>query len=109
MWDAEEIQALLRQVRNKFMSKTKEERFIGDYTRKEFEALPFRGDYDTPVECDSLIILPTQHKHSSGWLCMDFVAVKGNTPICRISGCSDVLHLDGIDGYGIWQEHIHKL
>lgn len=31
---------------------------------------------------------------------MDFVAVRDGEPICRLSGCSDVLHLDGIGGYG---------
>lgn len=31
---------------------------------------------------------------------MDFVAIKDDTPICLLSGCSDVLHIDGIGGYG---------
>lgn len=38
--------------------------------------------------------------HDSGYRCMTFVAVKNNKPICRISGCSDVIHIDGIGGYG---------
>lgn len=39
--------------------------------------------------------------HDSGYRCMDFVAVseKGE-PICRLSGCSDVVHIDGIGGFG---------
>ena len=82
---------------------------FSDWTQEELKALPFRGDYDTPVECDSLIILPTRRKHSSGFRCMDFVAVKGNTPICRVSGYSDVLHIDGIGGIGIWKGSIPDL
>jgi hypothetical protein len=43
--------------------------------------------------------------HDSGYRCMDFVASKGNKPICRLSGCSDVIHFDGIGGYGYnWLE-----
>ena len=28
---------------------------------------------------------------------------KDGEPICRLSGCSDVLNLDGIGGYGNWR------
>ena len=38
--------------------------------------------------------------HDSGFQLMDFVACRDNVAICRLSGCSDVLHLDGIGGYG---------
>ena len=39
--------------------------------------------------------------HDSGYRCMDFVAVNNkNEPICLLSGCSDVMHFDGIGGYG---------
>lgn len=43
------------------------------------------------------------HLHDSGYRCMDFVAVdKKNEAICRLAGCSDVIHIDGIGGYGKW-------
>ena len=29
---------------------------------------------------------------------MDFVAIRDGEPICRLSGCSDVIHIDGIGG-----------
>ena len=73
---------------------------INKMTRKEFESLPLKDRWDEYIECNSLIILPTRRKHDSGFRCMDFIAVKDNTPICRLSGCSDVIHLDGIGGYG---------
>jgi len=38
--------------------------------------------------------------HDSGFACIDYVAVVNGEPICRISGCSDVLHIEGIGGYG---------
>lgn len=55
-------------------------------------------------EFNALVIIPQDYAHDSGWMCMDFVAVnKEGEPICRLSGCSDVLNLDGIGGYGNWR------
>ena len=31
---------------------------------------------------------------------MSFVAVKNNAPLFQVSGCSDVIHIEGIGGYG---------
>ena len=58
---------------------------------------------ETPLsgEVRSLVIRPEEDGEESGGMCMDFVAVsKEGEPICRLSGCSDVLNLDGIGGYG---------
>jgi len=73
---------------------------VDTMTRKQFDALPFREGWSTPVECDCIIILPTRKRHESGYRCMDFVAVRKNEAICRLSGSSDVIHIDGIGGYG---------
>jgi len=72
---------------------------INKMTRKDFEALPHRK-WDEEIECDSIIILPTHKKHDSGFRKMDFVAVVKDEPICLLSGCSDVIHFDGIGGFG---------
>ena len=71
-------------------------------SKKDFSAVPERASWDAKVELfNSLVIIPTKHMHDSGFMCMDFVAVDDkNEPICRLSGCSDVLHIDGIGGYG---------
>ncbi len=76
---------------------------VTQMTRKEFDALPHRGSWDEEVVCTSIVILPGRSRdmHDSGYRCMDFVAVDGNKPICRLSGCSDVIHIDGIGGYGL--------
>lgn len=71
---------------------------FNEWTRKQLEALPSREKWDKLIECNSVIILPTRKIHDSNFRCMDFVAVKDNIPICRLSGCSDVIHLDGISG-----------
>lgn len=68
--------------------------------RREFEALPDREWNKDIGEFDSLIILPSRRLHDSGYRCLDFVAVKGDTPICKLSGCSDVIHIDGFGGFG---------
>jgi len=73
---------------------------VNDYTKKELEHLPARKWQEDIGEFDSLIILPTQNIHDSGYRCMDFVAVKNGEPVCRLSGCSDVIRIDGIGGGG---------
>jgi len=75
---------------------------VNEMTKKDFESIPYRKDWSTPVVFNSMVIIPGKAKdlHDSGYRCMDFVAIKGNTPICRLSGCSDVIHIDGIGGYG---------
>lgn len=73
---------------------------VNDMTISEFKALPSRKWNEDIGEFDSLIILPTARKHDSGYRCMDFIACRGNEAICRLSGGSDVIHINGIGGYG---------
>lgn len=73
---------------------------INKMSRKDFEALPLNKWNNDIGELDSLIILPTRHIHDSGYRCLDFVAVRDNKPLCRLSGCSDVVHIEGIGGFG---------
>jgi hypothetical protein len=108
---------------------------VNDMTRKQFESLPHRKwDEEIecnsiiilPSKISFLEILKyniqkylSKHiswirepeiysisgMHDSGYRCMDFVAVKNNEAICLLSGGSDVIHLDGIGGYGYnWYE-----
>lgn len=72
---------------------------ITEMTKKDFESLRHRNR-DENVICDSIIILPSRRLHDSGYRCMDFVAVKDIEPICLLSGCSDVIHIEGVGGYG---------
>lgn len=77
-------------------------------TRKEFEALPLRKNWQEEILCDHLIILPTRRMHDSNFRCMDFVAVSEHKMV-RLSGCSDVMHIDGIGGFGYnWLEKYNK-
>ena len=70
-----------------------------DYTtwpRKKFLELPTRPWNEEISGLDAIVLLPTRHKHDSGFSCMDFVAIRDHKPLCLLSGCSDVVHVDGI-------------
>ena len=78
---------------------------LGNWSKKEFEALPARGWNEDIGLFDSLIILPTNRMHDSGYKCIDFVSVLEGVPKWKLSGCSDVLHINGIGGLGYnWLE-----
>lgn len=73
------------------------------WTRAEFEALPFREGWNIAERFDSIIILPAkdgEELHDSGFRKMDFVGCRKGVPICRLSGCSDAIHFEGIGGRG---------
>lgn len=73
---------------------------IFNMTREDFKQIPTISPEQTAT-FSSLVIIPTEEIHYSGWRCMEFVAVdKSGEPMYKMSGYSDVLHIDGIGGYG---------
>ena len=69
--------------------------------KEDFEKIPKRKWNEDIGKFNALVIIPTGELHDSGFMCMDFVAIDDNyEPIARLSGYSDVIHLDGIGGYG---------
>lgn len=78
-----------------------------NWTVEEFRSLPYPDSFWNNIgEIDSLIILPTEQKHDSGYRCMEFVAIQEGVPTYRLSGCSDVLCLGGIGGYNCYGDNI---
>ena len=73
-----------------------------NWTIDQFYNVPKWEDFHNNIDGDieSLVILPTNYIHESGYPTMEFVVIQNNYPTWRISGCSDVLHLDGIGGSG---------
>ena len=78
---------------------------VNKMTREDFEKVPWRnGIFSEEKEFYSLVVIPKDEIHDSGYRCMDFVSVsKDGEPMVRLSGCSDVLHINGIGGYGHWK------
>ena len=49
---------------------------------------------------NDIIIVPTNTIHESGFRCMKFVLVRFGKIVGAVSGWSDVIHFNGIGGYG---------
>lgn len=74
---------------------------VQEMTKEDFKSIPHKKWDEDIGRFKSLVIIPTRNKHDSGYMCMEFVAVNDkDEPICKMSGCSDVIHIDGIGGYG---------
>ena len=71
---------------------------LGEYTREEFLAMDYMMPEGTFTD---LIIVPTDELHDSGYRCMRFVLVNRGNIVGVVGGGSDVVHIDGIGGYGI--------
>jgi hypothetical protein len=74
-------------------------------TVEQLRAVPSRKWNEDVPGIRAIVILPgggdESDLHNSGYRCMDFVAANHeDEPICRLSGCSDVVHIEGIGGFG---------
>ena len=79
---------------------------IFNMKKSDFKDIPRFDWKQTEIEFDDLVIIPTARKHDSGYRCMEYCAVKNGEPIGVFGGYSDVMHLDGIGGYGKWKNTI---
>lgn len=70
-------------------------------SRKELRELDyFRPDKDF----NSVVIVPNGETHDSGYECMDFILCDGCEIVGKVGGYSDVVHINGIGGYGDWRK-----
>ena len=74
---------------------------INKMTIKEFKTLKFiNTQFEKPknIFFTGVVLLPMDGRrlHDSGYRNIDFIACQGNEPIGKLSGCSDVLHINGI-------------
>jgi len=82
---------------------TDQTKSANEMSRAELLAATPRQNWNEEVVCRSLVLVPTGRTHDSGFGAMEFVALDADLqPICRMSGCSDVVQIDGIGGYGEW-------
>lgn len=74
-------------------------------TKEEFENL----DYFEPTdEFNGIIIIPTNEMHESGYKCMKFALMNHWEVVGCVGGGSDVIHLNGIGGYGKYGEEFNR-
>ena len=75
---------------------------VSKMRRHDFDSVPESYALgETEEEFYSVVIIPVNKRHQSGYRIMDFVFCdKHQEPICRVSRGSDVLHIDGIGGHG---------
>lgn len=96
------LAARYTRLKQKIVPKLFKWKFNKDFTkwaRWQFDYVPYRTRFNSEEELfDSLLIIPKKYMHESGFACMDFISVIDGKPMYRLSGCSDVLHLDGILG-----------
>lgn len=77
--------------------------------QEDFAQVPVREWSDTTeMYFDSIVIVPSARMHDSGFRCMDFVGCCGGEPIIRTGAYPDVIHFDGIGGFGEWTGRLPK-
>ena len=74
-----------------------------DYTLTEFQLIPYQKP---KKKIWSVIIVPMEEIHDSGFRCMKFILCgRDGTIIGAVAGWADVIHLNGIGGYGLnWEQ-----
>lgn len=70
---------------------------LTEYTRDEFLAM---DNFMPKGTFRDIIIVPTGEIHDSGFMCMKFILAKRGEIVGVVSGWSDVVHINGIGGYG---------
>lgn len=72
---------------------------IMDYTLEELRNMENFGSAEDHFS--SVVIVPMNYVHDSGYLCMKFILLNEEQKIIGVcGGSSDVICLDGIGGYG---------
>lgn len=68
-------------------------------------------DYPTREDTvfDSVIVVPVDRIHDSGYRCMKFVLLQDSNVVGVCGGFSDVVHINGIGGYGRWNGSFPRL
>lgn len=78
---------------------------IFEVTKENVENLPLiKWNEETDETFDGVLIVPTGEVHESGYGCMQFIFCHGEEAVKRVCRGSDVLHIDGIGGYGEYND-----
>ena len=80
---------------------------ILEMTKKDFRSLKYGLYKDNPV-FNGFVIIPTGEKHISGFMCMKYALTCNNVIVGCVGGYCDIVHLQGIGGYGEYNEDYDK-
>lgn len=79
------------------------------WTKEDFKKLK-RFEWTEKSKCLAIVVIPEHDVHDSGYRNMSFALFddKGN-PLGRVGGGSDVIHIEGIGGFGYkWLDKVEK-
>lgn len=76
---------------------------FNDLTFDKLDEIPYRTK-EHKNEFDSVLIVPMGTLHDSGFMNIMYLFCDGFEIVCKSGGSSDVLHINGIGGYGDWKE-----
>jgi hypothetical protein len=80
---------------------------IKSMTLDELLAVPYSKRLDEINTFTGFVIVPTGELHDSGFGCMKFVLTRHSEIVGAVGGGCDVVHLNGIGGYGLdWQKSL---
>lgn len=71
-----------------------------DFTKMTLTELRNIENFMPTKPFKDIILVPMPEVHESGFRCMKFILVNKGEIIGAVSGWSDVIHLNGIGGYG---------
>lgn len=72
--------------------------YVSFCTKKELLEME---NYYPDEKFNGVVIVPMNKTHMSGWRAMKYVLVNGEKIVGVLGGGSDVLHINGIGGYGL--------
>lgn len=91
-------------------------KYLNDMTRKELLALP-RRPWDRVATYDTIVVIPGNHKHDSGYRQMTIIGVNDGVPVEIAASCPDVINIRppaSPDSYAwvnmdcIWKSHVFQ-
>lgn len=78
---------------------------INEYTLEELQAI---DNYNEKALFDSIILVPMEELHDSGYRCMKGILVNRGVIVGSVSGWSDVVHPNGIGNFGRYGPEFEK-
>ena len=82
-------------------------RDINDYTREQLLSI---DKFYTNKPFKAVVIVPTNNIHDSGYRCMKYILLdpQTDTIVGVLGGGSDVIHINGFNGFGLNYEQAIK-